>query len=161
MCNTRYRNRMSLLKICYFYFINWRFFFKRLWSGFIGTNRSGRWQKCFRCKWLYTATLVSYQNPVTSKRNDLIHFITSCRAALIGNPRIVDILVGNGANVNILSKKDHLSPLNYAVYHKDETMVIALLDAGANVNNPNGDGLSPLDQALKTGDGKTRFKANE
>lgn len=82
-------------------------------------------------------------------------------ATLIGKyPKIIEILINNGANVNILSKGDHRSPLNFAISDGDENVITSLIKAGANVNNPNEDGLTPLHQSAKMGKKEYWYEAN-
>ena len=69
-------------------------------------------------------------------------------AVLKDNSEIVQLLLDNGADIEITAKnKDEGKPLHWAVYFQQEEMVSFLLSSGANVNSLDGNGLTPLDTA--------------
>jgi len=97
-------------------------------------------------------------------------------AAFKGYMEIVELLLANGADVNIgremnnrtaaefamrgnhteivellISKGADISPLNFALYMKDEARVRSLIEDGADVSRPTPSGTTPLLRALDAG----------
>lgn len=80
----------------------------------------------------------------------------------MGQPKVAEILISHGANVNLHSKSIDRAPLNFAAYRRDgATIVEALLKAGANVNHPDTNGLTSLHVAVENGPYKTPFAPNK
>ena len=69
-------------------------------------------------------------------------------AVLKGNAEIVQLLLDNGADIEIKAKnKDEATPLHWAAFFQQEEMVSLLIEFGANVNSLDANGLTPIDSA--------------
>ena len=66
------------------------------------------------------------------------------------NMEMIEILIGNGADVNLHSTRLQFTPLHIAVRKSDE-MAKLLIAHGADVNQKNKDGATPLHLAGRTG----------
>ena len=66
-------------------------------------------------------------------------------AIAVGNEEIVQLLLGNGANIDI-SAKDQVggTPLQWAAFLAKRGLVELLVNAGANINSENNNGCTPL-----------------
>ena len=69
-------------------------------------------------------------------------------AVLKGNAEIVQLLLVNGADIEIKAEnKDKATPLHWAAFFHQEEMASLLIKSGANVNSIDANGLTPLDSA--------------
>ena len=69
-------------------------------------------------------------------------------AVLKGNTEIVQLLLDNGADIEIKAKdKNGATPLHWAAFFHQEEMVSLLIKSGADVNSIDANGLTPLDSA--------------
>ena len=69
-------------------------------------------------------------------------------AVLKGNSEIVQLLLDNGADIEIKAKnKDGATPLHWAAFFQQKEMVSLLIESGANVNSIDSNGLTPVDSA--------------
>ena len=69
-------------------------------------------------------------------------------AVLKGNAEIVQLLLDNGADIEIQAKnKDGARPLHWAAFFHQQEMVSFLIESGANVNSIDSNGGTPLDTA--------------
>ena len=69
-------------------------------------------------------------------------------AVLKGNSEIVQLLLDNGADIEIKAKdKNGGRPLHWAAFFQQEEIVSLLIQSGANVNSLDANGLTPLDSA--------------
>ena len=67
-------------------------------------------------------------------------------AVLKGNSEIVNLLLGNGAQIDIVAKnKDKATPLHWAVFFQKKGMVSLLIESGANINALDVHGFTPTD----------------
>jgi len=119
-----------------------------------------------------------YKNISTVRRSQLARLdcLTPLHyAAQRGHKEIVEVLLAHGADVNIgdcynrtaaeyamssnhgeivqllVSKGAGISPLQFALYMKDEAKARSLIEAGADVNGRTPDGTTPLDRAVVAG----------
>ena len=65
-----------------------------------------------------------------------------------GSAAVTEILVAAGANVDIADHVGGDTPLNIAVYHRNERIAHALIEAGADVNIRDNEGRGPLWYAM-------------
>ena len=71
-------------------------------------------------------------------------------AVLKGNAEIVQLLLDNGADIEIKAKdKNGATPLHYAAFFLHEEMASLLIKSGADVNSINANGVTPLDSAAQ------------
>jgi len=69
-------------------------------------------------------------------------------AVLKRDTEILEILVHNGANINIVAKNsDKASPLSWAAFFLAEEAAAFLIKSGADINLIDANGLTPLDSA--------------
>ena len=69
-------------------------------------------------------------------------------AVLKSNAEIVELLLDNGAQIDIKAKnKDQATPLHWAVFFQQKEMVSLLIESGANINALDANGLTPIDTA--------------
>jgi len=67
-------------------------------------------------------------------------------AVLKGNSEIVNMLLGNGAQIDLVAKnKDKATPLHWAVFFQKKGMVSLLIESGANINSLDVHGFTPTD----------------
>ena len=67
-------------------------------------------------------------------------------AVLKGNADIVKILLGNGAQIDLVAgNKDEATPLHWAVFYLQKEMVSLLVKSGANINALDANGFTPTD----------------
>ena len=72
-------------------------------------------------------------------------------AVLKGNAEIVQLLLDNGADIEIKAKdKNGATPLHFAAFFLQEEMVSLLIKSGADVNSIDANGVTPLDSATYT-----------
>jgi len=72
-------------------------------------------------------------------------------AVLKGNAEIVQLLLDNGADIEIKAKdKNGATPLHYAAFFLHEEMASLLIKSGADVNSIDANGVTPLDSATYT-----------
>lgn len=80
-------------------------------------------------------------------------FLPLCLAAAFGHQLLVEDLIEAGANVNDRSSAPgHVAPLDSAVFGRNARVVLDLLKAGANPNQPQDGGFYPLHLAAQNGD---------
>jgi ankyrin repeat protein len=65
-----------------------------------------------------------------------------------GVPRMVDWLLTNGAKANAVRKSDGVTALHLAAKERNDLLATRLIEAGAEVNLADNNGISPLHQAL-------------
>ena len=71
-------------------------------------------------------------------------------AVLKGNAEIVQLLLDNGADIEIKAKdKNGATPLHYAAFFLHEEMASLLIKSGADVNSIDANGVTPLDSATQ------------
>ena len=73
-------------------------------------------------------------------------------AALAGDPEVAELLIKGGADVNLKSSKDGLTPLMIATYNGDMEIIDLLLNNKADVNAVNQEGQTALFLAVERGD---------
>jgi ankyrin repeat protein len=78
------------------------------------------------------------QHDHTDKEWTALHW-----AAFYGKSEVVEILIKNGADVNVIGKFRQ-SPLHCAVCDNHENIVLRLIESGAHVNQQDSEGLTPL-----------------
>lgn len=67
-------------------------------------------------------------------------------AVLKGNAEIVNLLLGNGAQIDLVARnKDKATPLHWAVFFQKKGMVSLLIESGANINALDAHGFTPTD----------------
>ena len=67
-------------------------------------------------------------------------------AVLKGNAEIVNLLLGNGAQIDLVAKnKDKATPLHWAVFFQKKGMVALLIESGSNINALDAHGFTPTD----------------
>ena len=67
-------------------------------------------------------------------------------AVLKGNAEVVNLLLGNGAQIDLVAKnKDKATPLHWAVFFQKKGMVSLLIESGANINSLDVHGFTPTD----------------
>ena len=67
-------------------------------------------------------------------------------AVLKGNAEIVNLLLGNGAQIDLVARnKDKATPLHWAVFFQKKGMVSLLIESGANINALDVHGFTPTD----------------
>ena len=72
-------------------------------------------------------------------------------AVVKGNAEIVDLLLSNGADINLeANNRDKATPLHWAVFFLQKEMVDLLIDSGAEINFVDANGTTPLDTANYT-----------
>ena len=72
-------------------------------------------------------------------------------AIVKGNKEIVNLLLSNGADVNLeANNMDKATPLHWAIFFLQKEMVDLLIDSGAEINFVDGNGTTPLDTANYT-----------
>lgn len=95
-------------------------------------------------------------NSVENKGNSPLHACIS--APLLGgvtNPRIVELLLNSGADINLQSKCCGRTPLHLAAFSGNLELVRLLLKHGADPKSLTPDGKTPYDDAITGGDQKT------
>ena len=72
-------------------------------------------------------------------------------AIVKGNKEIVNLLLSNGADVNLeANNMDKATPLHWAIFFLQKEMVDLLIDSGAEINFVDANGTTPLDTANYT-----------
>ena len=67
-------------------------------------------------------------------------------AVLKGNAEIVNLLLGNGAQIDLVAKnKDKATPLHWAVFFQKKGIVSLLIESGANINALDSHGFTPTE----------------
>ena len=75
-------------------------------------------------------------------------------AVIAGNVTEANVAIKTGADVNGMDFRTNPNgrrPLNYAAWRNDTAMIRALLDAGANINEANRTGFTPVHHAGEAG----------
>jgi ankyrin repeat protein len=65
------------------------------------------------------------------------------------NTKKVTKFLEEGADPNFVEDSDNLTPLHFAVVYNAKNVIPLLIEAGANLNAKNYDGLTPLEIALE------------
>jgi ankyrin repeat protein len=68
-------------------------------------------------------------------------------AAMLGNKEMIDLLLSNGAEINI-KNPDGITPLQYAIFTERHEPVKLLIEKGADINNKGFRGATPLHDAV-------------
>ena len=80
-------------------------------------------------------------------------------AVLVGHKEITELLLKNGADINITARDQHGgTPLHWAVFVGNKEMAKLLVEGGADINAPDYDGYTPLDAALSNSDLEPKTK---
>ncbi|MEG0069765.1 ankyrin repeat domain-containing protein [Cetobacterium sp.] len=69
------------------------------------------------------------------------------KAVLLGNIKMVELFLKNGADIDIQEPMGGNTPINLAVFNRDTEMVMFLKEKGADINKKNLAGMSPIEQA--------------
>ncbi|WP_297596350.1 ankyrin repeat domain-containing protein [uncultured Cetobacterium sp.] len=69
------------------------------------------------------------------------------KAVLLGNIKIVELFLKNGADIDVQEPMGGNTAINLAVFNQDIKMVKFLKDMGADIRKQNAYGMAPLDQA--------------
>lgn len=70
-----------------------------------------------------------------------------CAAVTWGFDEIVQLLIRFGADVNVQNRGTRWTPLHAAAFQEHGKIIMALLEAGSDINRPDKEGRSPIDFA--------------
>jgi len=105
--------------------------------------------------YLATVKMLHYNNKSSEEKNvlELTDKKDQPRTPLIwatiqGNGDILKAVIGNGANVNFEADNSQLTALHFAAAKGDNEIATILLNAGADYNRLDKNGISPLDTAI-------------